>query len=128
MLISAQLVRAQNKEFENVYEYVHAASTWPEDPTDAFESPMSLVSAHEEVAAGGNLILAAMDIACPNGVDPADLYAHCQAYASAVADISGGPPFVWTQPPVALRLWVQPELVPTWKPVFMRLLRRILLP
>lgn len=128
MLFSAQMVRANDSEFVNVYEYRHASSAWPDDPTVAFESPMNLVSVHEEVAAGGNLILAAMDVACPNEIDRADLYAHCRAYAATLVDVSNAPPFVWTLPPIALRLWVQPEFVPTWKAVFMRLLRQILLP
>lgn len=128
MLFSVQMVRANDGEFVNVYEYLHAASAWPDDPTAAFESPMNLVAVHEEIAAGGNLILAVMDVACPNEMDPADLYAHCRVYAATLVDVSNEPPFVWTLPPVALRLWVQPEFVPTWKIVFRQLLRRILLP
>ena len=128
MLISAQLVQTNDADWINVYEYVHDTDGWPGDPSAAFDWPMSLVATYEEIPAGGNLILATLDVACPNEIDLADLYARFREYAAVVEELAGAPPFIWPLPPVALRLWVQPQLVSTWRGVLMDLMRRVLLP
>jgi hypothetical protein len=128
MLISAQLVQANDMRFVNVYVYAHDRDDWPADPTEAFEFPLSLQDAYEEVAAGGNRILGAVDVVCPNETEPSELYERFREYAANLPTIDDLPPFVWPSPPFALRFWVQPAPPSDWQRILVELLRHILLP
>lgn len=128
MLISAQTVLANDKRFVNVYVYAHDSDEWPTDPVDAFDLQLYLQDSYEEIQAGGNLILGAADIVCPNETDPLEIYARFREYAANLPTLDEEPPFVWSLPPFALRFWVQPNQVSTWQSLFLELLRHILLP
>ena len=128
MLLSAQLVQANDASFVNVYVYAHEYSEWPADPIEAFDLPISLQDTYEEVPAGGNRILGAIDVVCPNEMEPLDLYARFREYAANLPSLDDQPPFIWPLPPFALRFWVQPTPNSDWQRVLLELLRHILLP
>ena len=129
MLITAQRVKTTDDgDFVNVYVYTHNNPDWPHDPSDAFEMPMTLEASYEETRAGGNLVLGAVDLVCPNDTTPERLYSWLREYAVTSSQLEESPPFVWPAPPVALRLWVQPQLLSDWNQVMLDLLRHILLP
>ncbi|HLT37540.1 MAG TPA: hypothetical protein VK034_14705 [Enhygromyxa sp.] len=128
MLISAQMVQAQNTSFVNVYVYAHDSTEWPADPVEAFELPMALQDSYEAIEAGGNLILGAVDVVCPNETEPLGIYAQFREYAANLPLLDNHPPFVWSLPPFALRFWVQPNQASDWQRLLLELLRHILLP